>query len=134
MKYARRTVIRDRRLICNHLSTAMTVIVAPVTLAKYRLTTTKVVTKVQYMFLLSLYLAKAYAAYNGWVIKPVAKSVAASPAKNIYVGVLNDGFLHIDAKISTFPVTATIENRALMAPINKAGTPRTESSLWKNFM
>ena len=117
--------------MCNHLSAAITVIVSTVTMGKYLLEIRRAAVRMLFGSLINV--ASISAAYNGWVIKPVAKSEAASPPNRIKEGVLRDGFLHIAATIKEFPATATSEERALITPINKAEMPCTDVPIFKTF-
>ena len=80
-KLVSQLLIRDRRLMCSHLSIAMTVIVPSVTMVKYWVQVRLAVVTTRCIPPSTV--ARLSATYKGLVIKPVEKSVPASPARGI---------------------------------------------------
>ena len=110
----RRTLTRDLRFICSHLSTVINVKTAAVKDEKYIPINSKTGRVMQYVTMLSVISAMFCTTIKGWVSNPVQKYVTANPARRTYDGVLRDGYLHqIAAKMKAFAATVNGAKSAL---------------------
>ena len=67
---------------------------------------------------------RVFEATKGWAMSPVHKSVKANPLRRIWKGVLAKVPVHIAARISSFPTTATGDKTAMMIEVQKVRTHR----------